>query len=127
MRYIYGLNPATVTDQRPTRLGDTHNPDWNTLHASGWRLLDDRADYTPPEGNRVTGYTYAQDPERPDYATETPITEAIPEPRPKVFPHGVEVGPGGLLVIPSHSAGKGIAIVPTDDGDLITVEVHASP
>ena len=53
-------------------------PPWDVAYAAGWRMLDPRADFTPPEGEHVVGYTYAQDPEREDYATETPITAAIP-------------------------------------------------
>jgi hypothetical protein len=128
MRSIRNLNPETIT--ATPRLPDVIGATWDNaeaeLLAAGWLRLDER-DATPPEGMRVTHYLYAYDINRPGYALETPVFEAIPEPRPEVFAHGIEVAPGGLLVIPSHTAGKGVAIVATDDGDLVTVEAHASP
>jgi len=127
MQYANIITQSPRSPTLPTRIPGTHNPDWITLHAAGWRNLDPRSDYAPPEGSRVSGYHYAQDDDREDWAIETPMTEVIPDPRPEVFPHGVEVGPGGLLVIPSHSTNAGILIFSDDDGNLLTAKVHGSP
>ena len=84
MRSIRNLDPATVTET--PRLPDTHGATWDNaaveLFAAGWRKLDERKPITPPDGYQITGWEYAQDTERADYATETPNIAAIPVPVP---------------------------------------------
>jgi hypothetical protein len=80
-------------------------PPWDAAYAAGWRKLDARAEFTPADGYRVSGYTYAQDPDREEFALEWPAVEAIPVPFPapdSVVPvldaDGVQTGTARLLV-----------------------------
>jgi hypothetical protein len=120
MRFIQNFNPATITDQRPSRLSDTHNPDWSTLHAVGWRMIDPRADFAPAPGYRVTGYTYQQDPARDDYALETPVVDAIPD----VYPTPDSVVP--VLDADGNQTGTARLLVDAS-GALVVVTDSASP
>jgi len=53
-------------------------PTWDVAHAAGWRRLDDRKPFTPPDGLVLTGWNYRQDPERKDYAVEEPTVDLAP-------------------------------------------------
>ena len=92
MRSIQNFDPTTITES--PRLPDTHGATWENagdrLLAAGWRKLDAREPYTPPEGEHVTGYLYEQDTERPEYAVELPVTAPIPIPTPERFPAGID-------------------------------------
>jgi hypothetical protein len=126
-RYIKDFDPNTVTTALPLRIGltavgEAYCP---SHYAAGWRKLDERAAYTPPTGEQVTGYLYEQDPARPEYATEIPITAAIPVPVPERFAAGIDAP---LLVLDAPDGGKGIGYAPAADGTLLPiVYVHESP
>jgi hypothetical protein len=100
-------------------------PPWHVAHAAGWRMLDDRAEFTPPDGFAVTGYTYEQDGARDDYALEVPTVTAIPVPTPQYFAAGIETP---LLVLEHEETGKGVGYVADEDGALVPVlYAHESP
>jgi hypothetical protein len=124
------MSYANIITQEPRTIrlpggvyGDTDyhgSPPWGVAYAAGWRMLDARPDYTPPEGEHVVGYTYAQDPARPDYATETPITAAIPV----LFPSPDITVP----VLDAAGAQTGTARLLVDaTGTLVIVTDSASP
>jgi hypothetical protein len=106
MKSILNFNPATITEA--PYLPDTHGATWDNaadkLLTAGWRKLDPRQAFTPPDGEQVTGYVYWQDEERPDYAIELPVTAPIPEayPTPEILvpridADGAVVGSSRLL------------------------------
>jgi len=70
---------ATVPGGKYGDLDYHGEPPWDVALAAGWRKLDPRQAIDLPEGYRIAGYAYAQDPERPDYALETVEVEAIPD------------------------------------------------
>ena len=124
------MSYANIITQEPRTLrlpggvyGDTDyhgSPPWGVAYAAGWRMLDPREGFAPPDGERVVGYTYAQDPARPDYAIETPITAAIPV----LFPSPDITVP----VLDATGAQTGTARLLVDHaGALVIVTDSASP
>jgi len=91
-------------------------PPWGVAMAAGWRKLDARAPFTPPEGYQVVGYEYEQDETRADYALETVIVDAIPIPTPERFALGIDAA---TLILDAVSSDKGAAFAATDDGHLV--------
>jgi len=125
-------NIITQAQRTATVPGGTYNgidwhgePPWGDALAVGWRKLDEREPYTPPEGEQITGYLYEQDAARAEYALELPVTAPIPIPTPERFEAGVDTS---LLVLDAPDGEKGIGYAPAADGTLLPiVYAHESP
>jgi hypothetical protein len=121
-RYIKDQNPATITTALPTSYGTLAlSPTWGPEHHKrGWRKLDPREDYTPPEGKQITEYLYEQDAFRDDYAVEIPITAPIPVVEP--YPTPESLCP--ILDADGEQVGTGRIIMDAATGEVVGV-VHA--
>jgi hypothetical protein len=97
-------------------------PPWEKAMTAGWRKLDERETILPPDDEQVTGWQYAQDPERPDYAIESPVIEAVPV---------VEIYPTPEVLIPridtnGHVIGTSRIFADADNHPVLVIDT-ASP
>jgi len=80
MSYVNIRTHAGPVSRWPSLIGATHNADWITAQAAGWRRFDGPAP-KPIEGQHAVA-TFAQDRERPEYATVSYEYRDNPTPEP---------------------------------------------